>query len=1033
MNTTPPSVQAIAKPAGTSLNKLLTRLIWLCIAPLLLLASYLALSYVGFMESFYPKSALWTGIVLFLALLSATLISFWGGKQVAKRLNQAHKAALDALLESEKRLQLFIEYAPAGIAMFDCEMRYLAASQRWRSDYGLGQRHLMGECHYDFFPTLPERWKEIHRRCMAGEMIRAEEDRFESLDASVQWLRWEVRPWYDLQGHIGGIIIFAEDITERKLAEETIRDLNAELAATLQAIPDLLFEVDESGTYHSIWAQNPTLLAQQKEILLGNTINAMLPDEAASIVMASLAEAGDKGYSFGRIIELDLPNGVHWFELSVSVKTRGTGDVQSRFMVLSRDVTKRKLMELQLQHSEEKLRAITDNVDLVMFLKDAAGRYLYVNRQFEKLFHVTNASIQGKTDHELFSAEIADLVHKNDQQVIASGQTLEIEEQVPHDGIIHSYMSIKVPIRDAKGRIYAITGISTDITARKQIEIDLRIAAAAFESQEGMMVTDACSVILRVNRAFTDITGYTAEEAIGQTPTLLHSGRHDAAFYRNIWDSIHRTGGWQGEVWDRRKNGEEYPKWLNISAVHDDHGVVTHYVGTHYDITERKRAEEKIKELAFFDPLTGLPNRTLLHDRLKQAMTISQRNGTFGAVLFIDLDDFKTLNDTLGHDQGDLLLKEVAQRLSACVRQGDTVARLGGDEFVVVLENLHLDAQEAASQTELVGKKILATLNQTYQLAQVDQRSTASIGATLFVGHETLFEDLLKQADLAMYKSKNSGRNTLRFFDPAMQMVVMKRAALEKDLHQGVLQKQFSLHYQAQVTHGELVGSEVLLRWQHPLRGMVSPADFIPLAEETGFILPLGQWVLDTACAQLALWANDPKMVHLTLAVNVSSLQFRQNNFVDQVLAALHNSGANPHRLKLELTESLLVDNLQIVIDKMRALKAQGIGFSLDDFGTGYSSLAYLKKLPLDQLKIDQSFVRDLLTDVNDAAIARTIVALAESLGLGVIAEGVELPAQRDLLASLGCHAYQGYLFSRPLPLAGFETFAHQFVQFAPT
>jgi diguanylate cyclase (GGDEF)-like protein/PAS domain S-box-containing protein len=613
---------------------------------------------------------------------------------------------------------------------------------------------------------------------------------------------------------------------------------------------------------------------------------------------------------------------------------------------------------------------------------------------------------------------------RNDQQVIESAQLLEIEEQVQHDDGIHTYVSTKIPIRDASGEIYAVCGVATDITERKQSESDLRIAATAFESLEGMMVTDAHSVILRVNKAYTDITGYTAEEAIGQTPKMLQSGRHDADFYRSMWESVNRTGGWQGEVWDRRKNGEEYQKWLNISAVKDEKGVVTHYVGTHYDITERKTAEEKIKELAFFDPLTHLPNRTLLQDRLKQAMTASNRNSNFGAVLFIDLDDFKTLNDTLGHDKGDLLLQEVAQRLTACVREGDTVARLGGDEFVVVLGNLNANLQEAATQTEVIGKKILTAINQKYQLGHVDHRNTASVGATLFSGDDTAIDELLKQADLAMYKSKNSGRNTIRFFDPAMQSVVMKRAALEKDLHEGIQENQFSLYYQAQIVGGQLTGSEVLLRWKHPLRGMVSPADFIPLAEEIGVILPLGLWVLETACTQLALWASHPKMAHLTIAVNVSPLQFRQNDFVDQVLTVINSTGANPHRLKLELTEGLLVDNVQNVIEKMVALKTQGVGFSLDDFGTGYSSLAYLKQLPLDQLKIDQSFVRDVLTDPNDAAIAKTIVALAQSLGLGVIAEGVETAAQRDFLASSGCNAYQGYFFSRPLPLEGFEEFA---------
>jgi diguanylate cyclase (GGDEF)-like protein/PAS domain S-box-containing protein len=593
-------------------------------------------------------------------------------------------------------------------------------------------------------------------------------------------------------------------------------------------------------------------------------------------------------------------------------------------------------------------------------------------------------------------------------------------------GDLHWLDSAIVPLKDDAGRIDRYISIQIDCTERKQAEEQLRIAAAAFESQEGMMVTDTQSVILRVNRAFTELTGYTAEEVVGQKSSLLQSGRHNQDFYREMWETIHRTGGWQGEVWDRRKNGEEYPKWLTISAVKADDGAVTHYIGAHFDISARKHAEEKINELAFFDQLTGLPNRTLLLDRLRQTMTASSRTGSFGALLFIDLDNFKTLNDTLGHDMGDLLLKKVAQRLTTCVRAGDTVARLGGDEFVVMLAGLSVQEREAATQTEFVGEKILATLNQTYQLKDAAYRSTPSIGVTLFNGLQVEIDVLLKQADLAMYKSKDAGRNALRFFDPDMETVVMARAALENDLRDAVQEKQFQLHYQAQVEGGRVTGSEALARWRHPQRGMVPPAEFIPLAEETGLILPLGRWVLETACTQLALWAAQPGLAHLTIAVNVSAHQVRQAEFVEQVLSILKTTGANPQRLKLELTESLLVSNVEEVIEKMFALQAKGVGFSLDDFGTGYSSLSYLKRLPLDQLKIDQSFVRDVFSDPHDAAIVKTIIALAQSLGLTVIAEGVETAAQQEFLAGAGCHAYQGYFFSKPLPIADFEQFALQ-------
>ena len=559
---------------------------------------------------------------------------------------------------------------------------------------------------------------------------------------------------------------------------------------------------------------------------------------------------------------------------------------------------------------------------------------------------------------------------------------------------------------------------------RKKAAEQLLIAATAFESQEAMMVTDTNGIVLRINKAFAETTGYSPEEIVGQTPRLLRSGRHDEAFYRQMWESINLTGAWQGEIWDRHKSGNQYLKWLTISAVRNAEGGITHYIGTHYDLTERKKAEERINALAFYDQLTNLPNRILLVEHLNRSMAASLRSGSHGALLFIDLDNFKTLNDTQGHEMGDLLLKQVADRLKQCVRGEDTVARQGGDEFVVLLSDLGTSEPEAASTAESIAEKILEQLNLPYQIGHFSHHSTASIGVTLFSGNQSSVDDLMKQADLAMYRAKGAGRNIVRFFDPAMEAIVKVRAELEDDLRQAIDKKQFLLHYQPQVVDdGRITGAEVLVRWQHPLRGMISPADFIPLAEDTDLILPLGQWVLETACRKLALWSTRPETAALNIAVNVSAKQFRQPGFVDQVLAAVKQSSADPRRLKLELTESLLVDNIEEIIEKMHRLKAKGIGFSLDDFGTGYSSLSYLKRLPLDQLKIDQSFVRDVLSDPNDAAIAKTIVTLGQSLGLAVIAEGVETQAQRDFLANAGCYAYQGYFFSKPLPEELFEQF----------
>ncbi|MES2261259.1 MAG: EAL domain-containing protein [Pseudomonadota bacterium] len=562
----------------------------------------------------------------------------------------------------------------------------------------------------------------------------------------------------------------------------------------------------------------------------------------------------------------------------------------------------------------------------------------------------------------------------------------------------------------------------SNITTRREAEADLRIAAIAFESPEGMMVTDADGRILQVNQAFCDITGYRREEVVGQRSNLLSSGRHDSAFYQAMWERINTCGSWEGEIWNRRKNGEVYPERLSIAAVHDRDGSVSHYVASLTDITVSKAASDEIKNLAFYDPLTRLPNRRLLLDRLRQVLAASAGSGRYGALMFIDLDNFKTLNDTLGHNMGDLLLQQVAQRLQGCLRQGDTVARLGGDEFVVLVEGLSGHAVEAAGQTETLAAKILAMLNQPYVLGPHDCHSTPSIGVTLFHdGRPPQPDELLMQADIAMYQAKQAGRNGMRFFDQGMQDSISARARLEADLRLAIEQRQFQLYYQVQVDqYGQARGAEALLRWIQPDGSFVSPGDFVPLAEETGLILPLGSWVLEEACTQLQSWQQDEAMCDLVLAINVSARQFHQAGFVEQVRAVVRAHGVRPDRLKLELTEGMLFENIEETVASMRALKEFGVRFSLDDFGTGYSSLQYLKRLPLDQLKIDQSFVRELASDQNDQAIVLTIISMARSLRLDVIAEGVETDAQQVLLEQLGCTRYQGYLYSRPVPAAAF-------------
>lgn len=570
--------------------------------------------------------------------------------------------------------------------------------------------------------------------------------------------------------------------------------------------------------------------------------------------------------------------------------------------------------------------------------------------------------------------------------------------------------------------------LHVDITERHEAEAQLRIAATAFESSEGMMVTDCRGTILKVNQAFTRITGYAPEEAVGRTPAMLRSGRHDADFYHAMWSTIAEQGSWEGEIWNRRKNGEIYPEHLSIAAVRDESGKISNYVAALTDITLSKAASDEIRNLAFYDPLTRLPNRRTLLERLHQVLAASHTHDSYGALIFIDLDNFKTLNDTLGHNIGDTLLQQVSARLQACIRHGDTVARLGGDEFVVLLERMSSDAHVAAAQAEALGGKILQELNRPYQLGNHPCYSSPSIGATLFHrGRPSHPDELLMQADIAMYQAKQAGRNGMRFFDQEMQDNINARAKLEEALRQAVELRQFELYYQIQIDQtGNATGAEALIRWMRPDGSFISPATFIPMAEETGLILSIGDWLLEQACAQLKRWQSDPATAHLILAINISATQLRQRDFCDKVRQAVASHGINPSGLKLELTEGILLENIEDTISKMLVLRSLGLHFSLDDFGTGYSSLQYLKRLPLSQLKIDQSFVQDLVSNNNGQAIVSTIIAMAHSLQLDVIAEGVETHAQRLQLEKMGCFRYQGYLYGRPQPAEAFERAVRQ-------
>ena len=622
------------------------------------------------------------------------------------------------------------------------------------------------------------------------------------------------------------------------------------------------------------------------------------------------------------------------------------------------------------------------------------------------------------------------------------------------DGLIEHAASLIAP-QPLRGVIWplliALVAIGLVILWNVQMRREVRertkaLQAEAGERQEAQKKLKQSEMLLKAAGAMARVGGWMlrvsdnrivwSDEVCalfqlppGATPSLddmlafVHADSRNAA--DDLFTSCIRDGvSFDEELRINTAEGEEL--WIRMigQPLRSSDGVIEAVRGAVQDISRRKRDEEEIRHLALYDHLTGLPNRKLLVERLQRAIYTSTRTGRLGAVLFIDLDNFKSLNDTQCHDFGDQLLRQAGERLQRCVRKSDTVARWGSDEFIVILEKLSTSEAEAESQAHLVATKVLGAFQHPFQLDGYEHYNTASVGVALFETRQNAVETLLKRADLAMYQAKSAGRNSIRFFKPEMQRKAMQRAELEATLRGAIQRQEFMLKYQPQIgKEGRIVGVEALVRWLHPEKGMISPGDFIPVAEETGLILPLGYWVLETACHQLVAWSDNLIMQRLVMSVNVSARQFRHPAFLDEVVKTLATTGADPHRLKLEITESVLLDNLEEMVVKMNALKQRGISFAIDDFGTGYSSLSYLKRLPLDQLKIDQSFVRDVLSDPNDAIIARTIVGLGHSLGLDVIAEGVETEDQRMFLANSGCKAYQGYLFSEPLSVDKLEAF----------
>jgi diguanylate cyclase (GGDEF)-like protein/PAS domain S-box-containing protein len=675
-----------------------------------------------------------------------------------------------------------------------------------------------------------------------------------------------------------------------------VQQLASDMAATLLAIPDLLFELDGEGRYLQVLTQEEKLLADSREQLIGRTVHEMLPEDAAAIVYAALKEAEEKGQSHGRQFSLHLPAGLVWFELSVARKSSGEGS-PSRFIVLSRDITERKNKDVELN--------------------------LFAN-------------------------------------------------------------------------IYQ-------------------------KSSEAIMITDHENKIVAINPAMSKLTGYTFDDLAGESPKILASGQTHNDIYFEMWQALKNNGLWHGELWDRRKDGVVYPKWTIISAIHDSGGHISNYIATFTDISERKAAEERIYHLAHHDTLTGLYNRFSLEEMLGQAILQARRKNEQLAVLFIDMDRFKAINDTLGHHVGDALLIEVAKRLQSSVRDCDIVARPGGDEFVVVITSID-DVMDVAA----VAGKIVEHLGAIYTIGEQELRSTPSIGISVFPEDGQDEEALMKNADVAMYHAKGQGRNNYQFFTAKMNAAAQERLVLERDLRMAMDNNQFELYYQPKVEAiGGMISSvEALLRWHHPVRGFVPPDYFIPVAEECSLIDELGYWVLGEACRQISLWRVQG--LPLRMAVNLSPKQLHNHSFITRLVEIMAEHHVVAGELELEITETAAMADAEYAIEQMHSIRAIGVELAIDDFGTGYSSLSYLKLFPIQTLKLDRAFVRDIEYDENDATICVATIALAHNLGLKVVAEGVETMAQKMFLMSHDCDTLQGYLFSRPLPAAEITSFLQQ-------
>ena len=946
------------------------------------------------------------------------------------------KRAAQALVESEARFRTFFEESRSVMLLVEASSGEIIAANRAASSlYGYPQEQLVGMYTSQINSPPPA---ELARDRQSA--LNKERSFFTYRNRLASGEERDVEVYSSPMVVNGKPLLFAiiHDVTERKRAEEALR-ASEETLRVSQSIAGLGSYVLDIRT--GVWSSTEVLdsifgIGKEYDRTVSGWTGLLYPEDRATIAnylageVVGLGKPFDKEYRIVRQSDQEV-RWVHGLgrldfdDHGQPVRMRGT----------IRDITERRLAETRLRDSEERYRSTFEQAAVGIVHTSFEGVFLLCNTRFAEIVGYPHQEIPGMSFQQITAPE--DLDASLDTLKRISRETIENaaweKRYIRKDGSI-AWAKVTVSTqRDAEGRALHSIALVEDIGARKAAEERLATTQEALRTSEERYRTafqtslDAIHInrlddgtYIDCNMAFLKIMGYEREEVIGRNSLELAIWA-DSRDRCNLLDMLRQNLVCRDlDARFKKKDGEVF--WGLMSASVFELDGVPCILSMTRDISDAKAAEDKIRSLAFYDSLTGLPNRRLLLERLRQALADSASDLHMQTLLLVDLDNFKTLNETLGHQTGDLLLQEAARRLISCIGEEGTVARLGGDEFLVMLEDRSATAEDAAALAKETAERMLIAISQPYLLAGHACRSTASIGVAVFGDSPDTVDEILQQADIALDQAKTAGRNAVRFFVPALQEAVNARAALERDLRLAIKTHQFELFYQPQVNRARLIGAEALIRWNHPTRGFLAPVEFIPLAEETGLILPLGDWVLETACMQLAAWEDKLATANIPVAVNISARQFRQPDFVDGVLATLDRTGANPRNLELELTESMLVDDIEDIIAKMTVLKSHGLKFSLDDFGTGYSSLAYLKRLPLDQLKIDRSFVKDILVDTSSGAIAQTILSLSRAMNLPVIAEGVETDEQRVFLTSLGCHSFQGYLFSRPLPLHEFES-----------